>query len=64
MYWANCAVIFAIAQLSCFILPLIAMLNKESKMRQPDAFCERTTQQNAAASAVELTALPDPMGMP
>jgi len=28
-------------------LPLIAMLTKEPEMLQPDAFCERTMQQNA-----------------
>ena len=32
-----------------FILPLIAMLTKESEVLQPDAFCEHTMQQNAAA---------------
>ena len=47
-----------------FILPLIAILNKEPEMLHPDAFCEHIMQQNATAAGVsprtplgELTAL-------
>jgi len=48
-----------------FILPLIVMLTKEPETLQPDAFCERTMQQNATVAGApprtplgELTALP------
>jgi len=39
-----------------FILSLIAVLTKEPKMLQSDAFCEHTMQQNATAALGELTA--------
>ena len=54
----NRAADFRGAAILAFILPIIAMLTKEPEMLQPDAFCERTTQQNATAGSLQRSLRP------